>query len=74
MIALLKGVHSNLQADKVLQQFLTEFQRVFDMWQPNEAIFSGACSHKTALFLDACVLAFAEQRLGAICAFAEQSH
>ncbi len=31
----------SLQADKVLQQFLREFERVYDEWTPDEAVFSG---------------------------------
>jgi len=30
-----------VQADKILQQFLKEFERVFDEWQPDETIFTG---------------------------------
>ena len=48
MLNLLKRMRPILQADKVLQQFLTEFQRVFDTWQPNEAIFTGARSSQSA--------------------------
>jgi hypothetical protein len=30
-----------VQADEVLREFLKEFERVFDEWQPDETIFSG---------------------------------